>query len=118
MPPTAKAARLLVLAKEILRVEAQLERLRREFERLSSADEEEELTLLLGTLTEKVQAVLDRHSRAMTAQEIAMIAGASLDSVRAALSKLIERDTVDRIATGLYRRKSGRLGNTAGDADD
>jgi hypothetical protein len=112
-----------VLAKSIAKLETTLELLRAEFDRLAGEGDEggegpaqvrshEEVRIgpalaRTSPLTERVQSALDRSCSPLTAAEISVQidAPASLESVRAALSKLLARDSIERVATDLYRAK-------------
>lgn len=125
-----KKARLLELAKEIVRREGELSLLQREFERLTEdgdreRDQKEPTSLprpplaRTSSYVQRVQSTLDLSSRPMSAHEIAAVLREprALDTIRAVLSKLIGRETVERVAPGMYRSLIGGHRSASGDDD-
>src|SRR5262245_42460352 len=132
MVASRRSARLLELAKEIIQLENSLALCRAEFERLAHGTEPTErhgstdvefgvptrpALARTSSLPQRVQSVLDVSSGSLTAQDIAAQLGAPLDSVRAALSKLVVRESVERIGTGVYRSTAGGHRRAAGEDD-
>ena len=130
MAPTRKTARLLQIAKDIVRAENELLMLRSEFDRLADDDGQGGVPSQIGygkppkpppaaSFPQRVQSVLDRNTTPLTAQEIAVQLGepGSVDTIRAALSKLLDRGGVERVAMGLYRSNSAGHRSAAGDDD-
>lgn len=128
MGSSRKASRLLVLAREIVRREQELGRLRAEFARLAGDDPQLELpltpsgteetqqvvaslratrpSLVKGsTLALRIVSLLELNTRPLTAPEIQTLLESSdpIDTIRTTLSKLVARGAIERIGPGTYR---------------
>ena len=132
MGSSRKASRLLLLAREIVRREQELGRLRAEFTRLAGDDPQLELPLPSPaddavapviapsvpmrrplakgtTLALRIIALLDGNRRPMTAPELHTLlnSGESIDTIRTTLSKLAARRAISRVGTGTYGSLAG-----------
>jgi len=128
-----KASRLLDLAREIVRREQELGRLRTEFARLAGEDAQLELPIAQppqpvvvvaplppkrpslarpSTLAVRITSLLDMNPRSLTASEIQMLleSADSLDTIRTTLSKLAGRGLIERVGPGAYRSRASGPG--------
>lgn len=128
MASAKKTQRLLLLAKEIVRLENELALTQAEFERVSAGSDESPAEpasppkpplARTSSFPQRVQSALDMSPRPLTAGEIAVQIGEprSIDTIRAALSKLIGRGTAERVDVGTYRSLLGGHRTAAGEDD-
>lgn len=136
MSVVRKSERVMQVAREIVRLERELSLLRAELERLvpnapadivdddratvEEADAAPRPFLARTTsLLQRVQGVLDLSHMPLTAHDIAMQLDElnAIESIRTALSRLVGRETVERVSHGLYRSITAGHRRAAGEDD-